>query len=256
MSRATKVLDVTVKTMQMKQTVGSRGTAHSGRSDGQVSHRCVYTESQVQGFLGLRRLSRKLEEAKREAKMEGKIPKGVKLPVSNNRRQDAAALARLHARIANIRSDFTHKLTTRLVSENQAIGIEDLSVQGMVKNHRLALALSDVGFGEIRRQLQYKSVLYGTTVVTAGCVLLRTFWIAEQWNKKEKLSRILHDRVRGPEFRWAEFTRQECFFSSREAPAEPSRRIRRCRPAVRRRMRSCRRPCAASANRERPVRGQ
>ncbi len=114
-----------------------------------------------------RRLSRKLEAAKREAKIEGKLPKGVKLPVSNNRRQDAAVLARLHARIANIRSDFTHKLTTRLVRKNQAIGIEDLCVQGMIKNHRLALALSDVGFGEIRRQLEYKSVLYGTTVVVA-----------------------------------------------------------------------------------------
>jgi len=114
-----------------------------------------------------RRLSRKLEAAKREAKIEGKVPKGTKLPASNNRRQDAAALARLHARIANVRSDFTHKLTTRLVSENKAIGIEDLCVQEMVKNHRLALALSDVGFGEIRRQLEYKSVLYGTAVVVA-----------------------------------------------------------------------------------------
>ena len=85
--------------------------------------------------------------------------------MSNNRRKNAGEVARLHMRIANIRNDFTHKLTTRLVSENQTIGIEDLCVQGMTKNHRLALAISDVGFGEIRRQLEYKSVRYGTTLV-------------------------------------------------------------------------------------------
>ena len=72
-----------------------------------------------------------------------------------------------NSRIANIRKDFTHKLTTRLVRENQAIGIEDLCVKGMVKNHNLAQEISDVGFSEIRRQLEYKSVRYGTTLVIA-----------------------------------------------------------------------------------------
>ncbi len=123
-----------------------------------------------------RRLSRKVEAAKREARINGSVPKETRLPVSNNRRKEAGALARLHMRIANIRKDFTHKLTTQLVRENQAIGIEDLCVKGMVKHHNLAQAISDVGFSEIRRQLEYKSVRYGTTLV-----------IADRWFPSSKL---------------------------------------------------------------------
>ncbi len=85
----------------------------------------------------------------------------------NNRRKASMKVAKLHMRIAKIRSDFTHKTTTKLVSENQAIGIEDLNVSGMTKNHKLARALSDVGFGEFRRQIEYKAKLYDTTVVLA-----------------------------------------------------------------------------------------
>ncbi|WP_229445895.1 transposase, partial [Massilia sp. LC238] len=58
-----------------------------------------------------RRLSRKLEAAKALAGMAGRIPKGMRLPVSKNRTKGAKALARLHARIARVRQDFTHKLT-------------------------------------------------------------------------------------------------------------------------------------------------
>lgn len=114
-----------------------------------------------------RRVSHKLEVAKKEAEITGKIPKGTHLPISNNRRKASMKVATLHMRIANIRSDFTHKMATRLVNENQAIGIEDLSVSGMTKNHKLARALSDVGLGEFRRQIEYKSQLYDTIVVLA-----------------------------------------------------------------------------------------
>jgi putative transposase len=114
-----------------------------------------------------RRVSRKLEAAKKQAGITGKLPKGTRLPVSNNRRKASMKVAKVHMRIANIRNDFTHKTTTRLMSENQAIGIEDLNVSGMTKNHKLARALSDVGFGEFRRQMEYKAVLYHTTIVLA-----------------------------------------------------------------------------------------
>ncbi len=87
---------------------------------------------------------------------------------SNNRRKLIRKVACAHAHIAAIRSDFWHKITTRLCCENQAVGIEDLNVSGMLKNPKLARALSDVGFGEFRRQMTYKAPLYNTHLVLAG----------------------------------------------------------------------------------------
>ena len=114
-----------------------------------------------------RRHSRKLKSAKTVAGIKGSIPKGTQLPVSKNRTCGARALARLHARIAHVRKDFTHKLTTRLCRENQTVVIEDLNVSGMLANDRLARAISDVGFYEIRRQLEYKALRYGTKLIVA-----------------------------------------------------------------------------------------
>ena len=74
-------------------------------------------------------------------------------------------LARLHAKIANTRKDSLHKLTTELVSNYEVICIEDLNVSGMVKNHNLARAVSDMGFFEFRRQLDYKCKRYGSELV-------------------------------------------------------------------------------------------
>jgi putative transposase len=88
--------------------------------------------------------------------------------VSKNRTKGALALARLQARIARVRRDFTHKLTTRLCRENQALAIEDLNVRGMLANARLARAIADVGLYEFRRQLTYKSRRYGTQIVLAN----------------------------------------------------------------------------------------
>ena len=74
-------------------------------------------------------------------------------------------LARYHERIANRRADHLHKLTTELASTYAVLGMEDLHVVGMLRNHRLALSLADASFGEIRRQLQYKSDWFGGRVV-------------------------------------------------------------------------------------------
>ena len=116
-----------------------------------------------------RRLSRKLEAAKMAAgfTLGARLPKGTQLPVSNNRRKSTATLARLHRRIANIRVDFTHRLTTKLCRENQAVVIEDLNVKGMLANDRLSRAISDVGFGLFRQQMSYKVLRYGTRLVVA-----------------------------------------------------------------------------------------
>jgi putative transposase len=80
---------------------------------------------------------------------------------SANWRKQKARLARIHARIPNVRSDSTHKLTTRLAKTFKAIGIEDLNVRGMAKDRRIARGVMDGGLFEFRRQLTYRR---GSTV--------------------------------------------------------------------------------------------
>jgi putative transposase len=90
-----------------------------------------------------------------------------KVKGSENRKKAKVKLSRLHARIGNIRKDALHQLTTDLTRRFHTIGIEDLNVKGMVKNRRLSRAVSDMGFFEFRRQLDYKAAQRGGVVVVA-----------------------------------------------------------------------------------------
>lgn len=88
-----------------------------------------------------------------------------KVKGSSNRDKAKQKLSRLHSRIGNIRKDALHKLTHRLTRDFGVIGVESLNVAGMVKNRRLARAISDMGFYEFKRQLLYKAVWRGVRVV-------------------------------------------------------------------------------------------
>ena len=84
---------------------------------------------------------------------------------SRNRAKAARKVARVHARITDARRDFLHKASTRLICQNDVIAAEDLNVSGMVRNRRLARAISCTGWGEFRRQLEYKCERYGRTLI-------------------------------------------------------------------------------------------
>ena len=107
-----------------------------------------------------RHLERKARRLARYQRRLARCQKG-----SANRAKAAAKLARAHRKVRNARRDFLHRASTRLARSADVIVIEDLNVSGMVRNRRLARAISDCGWGEFRRQLEYKSRRYGRNLV-------------------------------------------------------------------------------------------
>ncbi|MFI6319832.1 IS607 family element RNA-guided endonuclease TnpB [Nonomuraea sp. NPDC050556] len=108
----------------------------------------------------LARRSRTVSRRQGPNRRTGQLP-------SNRWKRANAARNKVHHHIANLRADALHKLTTSLVAEYGTIVVEDLNVSGMVRNHRLARVISDAGFGEIRRQLAYKTRWNSSHLVVA-----------------------------------------------------------------------------------------
>lgn len=98
-------------------------------------------------------LKKNLKNLKRKQKQLSRKKKG-----SKNREKAKQKLSKLHYKISNIRKDCLHKATSKIINDNQVIILEDLKISNMMKNHNLAQAISDVGFYEFRRMIDYKSI--------------------------------------------------------------------------------------------------
>lgn len=107
-------------------------------------------------------LQKQLKRLKRASKKHSRKMKG-----SNNRKKSALKLARIHRKVSNIRKDFLHKESTKLAKTKSVIVLEDLDIKGMVQNCRWSRHIYDAGWGEFRRQLDYKSRWYGSRLVFA-----------------------------------------------------------------------------------------
>jgi putative transposase len=108
-------------------------------------------------------LEKKIKRLKRISKQHSRKIKG-----SKNRKKSALKLARQHRKIRNIRKDFLHKFSTELTKIKSVIIIEDLDIKSMLRSpYKLNKAIHDVGWGEFRRMLEYKTIWYGSKLILA-----------------------------------------------------------------------------------------
>ena len=123
---------------------------------------CFAALSNGEKILAPKPLAKSLKRLKKASQQHSRKIKG-----SNNRKKSALKLARLHRKNRNIRKDFLHKQTTILAKTKSVIVLEDLDVKGMLSNKRLSRHISDAGWREFRRMLEYKTKWYGSTLIIA-----------------------------------------------------------------------------------------
>ncbi len=111
---------------------------------------------------------RHLKKHERNLKRKQRKLSRKKDKTTNRRRKAKLAVARVHARIARVREDFRHKLSRKIVNENQVIVVENLAVKNMVKNHCLAKSISDAGWGMFCTMLKYKAETEGKVYLEVG----------------------------------------------------------------------------------------
>jgi putative transposase len=118
---------------------------------------------------------------------------------SNNRKKAKVKLSRLHYRIGNIRRDAIHHLTTKVVDEFDIIAIENLHVNGMIKNRKLSRSIADMGFFEFRRQLEYKAEIKGKKII-----------VADRWFASSKICYVCGYKLENLSLSTREWTCVQC----------------------------------------------